>query len=112
MVVCYIRLCFLIKDNKSYYFDSFGGQPDKFLLKQIPKPIKYHNYEIQDTISHLCVDKAISDAIYEPSLLRLDRDEKLKQDSKSLNSTLTSSKTIIELPTKNYMLIIDLMILV
>ena len=23
--------CFIIKDNKSYYFDSFGGQPDKFL---------------------------------------------------------------------------------
>ena len=24
--------CFIIKDNKSFYFDSFGGQPDKFLL--------------------------------------------------------------------------------
>ena len=23
---------FLVKDNKSYYFDSFGGQPDIFLL--------------------------------------------------------------------------------
>ena len=28
--------CFVIKGNKSFYFDSFGGQPDKFLLKQIP----------------------------------------------------------------------------
>ena len=26
--------CFIVKDNKSYYFDSFGGAPDKFLLMQ------------------------------------------------------------------------------
>ena len=45
---------FIIKDNKSYYFDSFGGQPDKFLLNQIPKPIIYHNYKIQDINSFLC----------------------------------------------------------
>ena len=44
---------FYIKDNKSYYFDSFGGQPDKFLLKQLPKPIIYHNYKIQDINSKL-----------------------------------------------------------
>ena len=31
--------CFIVKDNKSYYFDSFGGEPDKFLLNQLPKPI-------------------------------------------------------------------------
>ena len=31
--------CFYIKDQKSLYFDSFGGTPDKFLLKQLPKPI-------------------------------------------------------------------------
>ena len=30
--------CFIIKDNKSYYFDSFGGQPDKFLINQLPQP--------------------------------------------------------------------------
>ena len=24
--------CFTVKDNKSFYIDSFGGQPDKFLL--------------------------------------------------------------------------------
>ena len=47
-------ICFIIKDNKSYYFDSFGVQPDKFLLKQLPKPIIYHNYKIQDIISQLC----------------------------------------------------------
>ena len=29
--------CFILKDNKSYYFDSFGGQPDKVQLKQIPQ---------------------------------------------------------------------------
>ena len=46
--------CFIVKDNKSYYFDSFGGQPDKFLLNQLPKPIIYHNYKIQDINSRLC----------------------------------------------------------
>ena len=35
--------CFIVKDNKSFYFDSFGGQLDKFLLKQLPKSIIYHN---------------------------------------------------------------------
>ena len=45
---------FYVKDNKSYYFDSFGGQPDKFLLNQLPKPIAYHNYKIQDINSNLC----------------------------------------------------------
>ena len=35
--------CFIIKDKKSYYFDSFDGQPDKFLINQLPKPIIYHN---------------------------------------------------------------------
>ena len=46
--------CFYIKDNKSFYFDSFGGQPDKFLLNHLPKPIIYHNYKIQDKNSKLC----------------------------------------------------------
>ena len=32
---------FYVKNNKSFYFDSFGGQPDKFLPKQLPKPIIY-----------------------------------------------------------------------
>ena len=31
--------CFIVKDKKSFYFDSFGGQSDKFLLNQLPKPI-------------------------------------------------------------------------
>ena len=50
----------------------------------------------------LYVDNAISDATDEPSMLRLDPDEKLTQHSIIPNYTLTSSKTIIELPTKNY----------
>ena len=46
--------CFIVEDKKSYYFDSFGSQPDKFLLNQLPKPIIYHNYKIQDIKSRLC----------------------------------------------------------
>ena len=46
--------CFIVKDNESFYFDSFGGQPDKFLLNELPKPIIYHNYQIQDINSKLC----------------------------------------------------------
>ena len=46
--------CFIVKDNKSYYFDSFGGGPDKFLLNQLPKPIIYHKYKIQHINSNLC----------------------------------------------------------
>ena len=46
--------CFIVIDNKSYYFDSFGGAPDKYLLNQLPKPIIYHNHKIQDINSKLC----------------------------------------------------------
>ena len=46
--------CFIVKDNKSFYFDSFGGAPDIFLINQLPKPIIYHIYKIQDRISKLC----------------------------------------------------------
>ena len=45
--------CFMVKDKKSYYFDSFGGAPDTFLLTQLPKPITYQNYKIQDINSKL-----------------------------------------------------------
>ena len=45
---------FIVKDNKAYYFDSFGGQPDKFLLNQLPKPKIYHNSKIQDINCKLC----------------------------------------------------------
>ena len=40
--------CFFIKNNKLYYFDSFGFQPNKFSLNPLPKPIIYHNNKIQD----------------------------------------------------------------
>ena len=46
--------CFIVKDNKSYYYDSFGGAPDKFMLNQLPKPIIYHDYKILDVSSKLC----------------------------------------------------------
>ena len=46
--------CYIKKDNKSYYFDNFRGQPDKFLHNQLPKPIIYHKCKIQDIISQLC----------------------------------------------------------
>ena len=39
--------CFILKDNKSYHFDSFGGSPDTFLLNQFPKPKLYPNYKRQ-----------------------------------------------------------------
>ena len=47
-------ICFIVKDNKSNYFDSSGVQPDKFLLSQLPKPLIYHNYKLQDLNSKLC----------------------------------------------------------
>ena len=62
--------------------------------------------QLPQTDSHstakLYVDKAISDCVDKPTLLRLDPDEKSKQVSIILDSTLTSPKTINELPTKNY----------
>ena len=47
--------CFIVKDNKSYYFDCFGGQPDKFRRNQLLKPIIYHNYKTQDRNAQNCV---------------------------------------------------------
>ena len=44
-------VCYIVKDKISYYFDSFGGSADKFLLNQLPKPILYHNYKIQGITS-------------------------------------------------------------
>ena len=49
---------------------------------------------------HLTPKYYVDQAIDEPSLLRLDPDEKLKQDSIILNSTSLKTKT--ELPTINY----------
>ena len=57
---------------------------------------------VSQLTAKLYADKVISDGVNEQSLLKLHPDEKMKQDSIILNSTLTSPKTIIELPTKNY----------
>ena len=46
--------CFYISDYKSYYFDSFGGSPDEFVINQLKRPIIYHNYKRQDLNSKLC----------------------------------------------------------
>ena len=46
--------CFIVKDNKSYIFDSYGCQPDKFLINQLPKPIIHKSYKIKDINSRLC----------------------------------------------------------
>ena len=46
--------CFIVQDNKSYFFDSFGVQPEKFVLIHLPKPITYHDYQNQDINSKLC----------------------------------------------------------
>ena len=51
------------------------------------------------------IDQAIFHIVDEPSLLKLHPDGKLnldEQDSIVLYSTLTSPKTIKEIPTKNY----------
>ena len=50
----YYWTCFIVENNKSYYSDSIGGQPDKCIFKQLPKPIIYHFYKIQDINSRLC----------------------------------------------------------
>ena len=52
------------------------------------------------------VDQIISYEVDEISLLRLDPNEELnpdEQDSIILNSTVTSPRTIIELPTESYL---------
>ena len=47
--------CFIIKDNETnYYFDSFGGNPGKFLLHQLPQPMIYHNFKTQHINNLLC----------------------------------------------------------
>ena len=48
------------------------------------------------------VNQAISDGVDEPSLLRLNPNEKLKQVSIILNSTSTLPRLIIEIPNKCY----------
>ena len=44
------RTCFIVKDNKSLYFDSLGGQPDNFLINQLPKAIIYQSIKFKFNI--------------------------------------------------------------
>ena len=44
---------FHIKDNKSFFIDSFGDQSDKLLLNELPKPITFDTYKIQDINSSI-----------------------------------------------------------
>ena len=86
----------IIKNNVHIDFNDRNITNARFIqVNQLPQ-IDSH------LTAKLYVDNAISDGVNETSLLRLDPDQKLKKDSIILNSTLTSPKTIIELPTKNY----------
>ena len=46
--------CFYVKDKKSFYFESFVGYLDKFLLQQLSKRITFHKFKVQDIYSRLC----------------------------------------------------------
>ena len=46
--------CFYMRDNKSFYFVSFGRQPDKYSPKQLPKLITFPSYKLQHTDNKLC----------------------------------------------------------
>ena len=70
-------------------------------LIEVNRPLEYGD----QVPSKFYVDNTIRNNVAESTLLRLDPDEKLnlvEKDSIILNSTLTSPKTIIEVPTKNY----------
>ena len=45
--------CFYVRGNESYYFESFGGPPDKLLLKRLPKPFTFHHHKVQEINSNL-----------------------------------------------------------
>ena len=46
--------CFIMKANTTFYFHTFGGAADDFLLNQLPKPITYQTYKYQGINSRLC----------------------------------------------------------
>ena len=45
--------CYILKENISVCFDSFGVQPHKFLLRQLPKSILSHFFKKRDIHSKL-----------------------------------------------------------
>ena len=57
-------VCFIVKDNKSFFNESFGGQPDNFSLNHLPKPIIYHNFKIQDINSNYLAHTAYTFSIW------------------------------------------------
>ena len=77
---------------------------------KIPDNVRFVNINSMPAVGeHLtsknCFDKAIFYSVNESSLLKLDPDENIKQDEQDcriLNSTSTIPRTIIEIPTKNY----------
>ena len=86
----------IIKNNSHIDLNDKNITNIRFLqVNQLPQ-IDSHS------TAKLYVDNAIPDAIDESTLLRLDPDEKMEQDSILLNSTLTSPKAMLEIPTKNY----------
>ena len=95
------------------YVDSFFNDPS-MLKNNAHKGLNDRNNtnarfiqvnQLSQIDSHLTAKLYVDNSIDELSLLRLDFDEKLdldNQDSIILSSTLTSPKTIIEIPTKAY----------
>ena len=45
----------MLKITNLFNFDSFGGQPDKFLINQFFKPKICHNYKLKIINSKFCV---------------------------------------------------------
>ena len=69
---------------------------------------QFDDYEIDELVPKSIIDEFVSTNIDEASLLRLDNDEKLKiseQDYITLNSNLTSPKTILNLALHNQNLV-------
>ena len=85
----------IIKNNAHINLNDRNVTNIRFLqVNQLPQ-IDSH------LTAKLYVDNAISDSVDESSLLRLGTDENLTQDTIVLNSTYSSPKTILEIPTKN-----------
>ena len=86
----------IIKNTKHIDLNDRNITNARFILvNQLPQ-IDSH------LTAKLYVDNSISDSVDESSLLRLNFDEKLTQDTILLNSALTSPRTLLEIPTKNY----------
>ena len=69
---------------------------------------KFDDYEINELVLKSIIDEFVSTNMDEATLLRLDNDEKLKiseQDYITLNSNLTSPKTILNLALHNQNLV-------